>query len=263
MTRTALELDHGAERPAGTPNALLLHGLASDSSIWAAVRDDLPDCRVRTAELPWRGEGVADWQFGSDPVVWLDRAAEAVGDPLHVLVAHSFASGLALDWACRRSPAAASLKALVLVSPFYRSSAADFDWDAMAYYLENFHWILAEGIRTRARRPVDPEVALGMAVHVRNRIGPYAWMRFFNTYTATPFLPLSELDLPCLVLSGRGDRAAFTADSEALAAVLPRAELHVFEDCGHFPMQEAPAEFAKTVTDFIARTTTAETRETP
>ncbi|GAB3238055.1 hypothetical protein GCM10027447_37520 [Glycomyces halotolerans] len=249
----AVTLQAGPERPGAALNALMLHGLASDSAVWSAVRDEFPDCRVWTADLPWRGEGVADWQFEPDPVVWLDRTAEAMGEPPQILVAHSFASSLVLDWVCRRSAAAARLRALVLVSPFYRSGSDDFPWEAMEYYVENFHQILAEGIHTRSRRPVDPEIALGMAVHVRDRIGPYAWMRFFHSYMATPFLPLERLDLPCLVLSGRGDRAAFPSDAEALAAALPEAELHVFDDCAHFPMQESATHFAKTVDEFITR----------
>lgn len=243
----------------GPHHALLLHGLASDAAIWASVRGELTGCKVWAADLPWRGEGVADWQFEPDPVVWLDRTADSMGEPIHVLVAHSFASALALHWIARRTPQTASVRALVLVSPFYRRKTEDFPWDAMAYYVENFHQILAEGIQSRARRPVDPEIALGMAAHVRDRIGPYAWMRFFSAYMDTPFLPLADLDLPCLVVTGRRDRAAFPSDAEALAAALPRAELRVFDDCAHFPMQENPARFAKALNDFIARTaTTAE-----
>lgn len=245
-------------------NTLLLHGLASDAAIWAPVRNELAGCKVWAADLPWRGEGVDDWQFETDPVVWLDRTAASMGEPIHLLVAHSFASALALDWIARGTPETASIKALVIVSPFYRRTTEDFPWDAMAYYVENFHQILAEGIQSRARRPVDPEIALGMAVHVRDRIGPYAWMRFFTAYMNTPFLPLAAVDLPCLVIAGRRDRAAFPSDGEALAAALPRAELRVFDDCAHFPMQEEPVRFAKAVTEFLARTVhNAERGDTP
>ncbi|MEK8171056.1 hypothetical protein NKH77_20470 [Streptomyces sp. M19] len=48
-----------------------------------------------------------------------------------------------------------------------------------------------------------------MALKIRDRIGPYGFQRFFGTYLATPRLRLDRLRMPCLVLGGAEDRAAF------------------------------------------------------
>ncbi|WP_025272374.1 alpha/beta fold hydrolase [Haloglycomyces albus] len=235
---------------ADAPTVLFLHGLASDTQTWSDVSDGLGRFRLWSAELPWRSEGVADWAVEHDPAVWLDRTAAQLNERIDVVVAHSFAATLALDW-LTRPETTVTPRALVVVSPFYRAAARDFDWAAIDYYFNNFHQILAEGIHDRSRRPIPADIAEDMARHVRDRIGPYAWMRFFDAYTRTPSLPLERWDTPTLIMAGRHDRAAFLRDAEALDAVLRRSRLQVFDDCAHFPMHENTHEFHKTLTEFI------------
>lgn len=65
---------------------------------------------------------------------------------------------------------------------------------------------------------------------------------------------LEEIRVPTLVLGGRGDWMFPPAQGpERLAAGIPGAELHVFEESAHVPFVEQPAEFAGVVRDWIGR----------
>lgn len=62
----------------------------------------------------------------------------------------------------------------------------------------------------------------------------------------------SRLEVPTLVISGRAD-PLFPASSVAtLASMLPRAHLHLIDDCGHVPMVETPAEFYLGLARFLS-----------
>jgi pimeloyl-ACP methyl ester carboxylesterase len=60
-----------------------------------------------------------------------------------------------------------------------------------------------------------------------------------------------ERGVPTLVLWGRDDRVTPLPDRERLRAAMPSAELRVFEDTGHLPHAERPAEVAAVLTSFL------------
>lgn len=64
---------------------------------------------------------------------------------------------------------------------------------------------------------------------------------------------LAEISCPTLVLCGRQDPQCPLPNSERIAAGIPDAELHVFEECGHFPYWEHPDEFREIVSGWAAR----------
>ncbi len=63
-----------------------------------------------------------------------------------------------------------------------------------------------------------------------------------------------ELDVPTLLLWGRHDRVVPLWVGERLASDLPRAELQIFERCGHMPPEELPEETLEAVKAFLDRT---------
>jgi pimeloyl-ACP methyl ester carboxylesterase len=89
-----------------------------------------------------------------------------------------------------------------------------------------------------------------MALRVRDRVGPYGWVRFFETYLRTPQLRTARMPR-CLVVAGERDVAAFPSDAVALAAVLPDSRIHVLAGCGHFAMVERPTELAALIDHFV------------
>ncbi len=63
---------------------------------------------------------------------------------------------------------------------------------------------------------------------------------------------LDQIQVPVLVITGDDDRVVLTDDSIRLAGELPNAELAVFENCGHLPQEECPAEFMQAFDEFVS-----------
>ncbi|GAA3735427.1 hypothetical protein GCM10022225_17540 [Plantactinospora mayteni] len=247
---------------------LLLHGLGSSRAIWDRFESRAPEwLELWDAELPWASVGDNGWSHQADATGWAAQALAGVDGGADLVVAHSFAANTLLELLGRAgaatepesvrpamapaTPAGVTLpRAVVLVSPFYRPAADDFDWAAIDFYLNDFHRILEEGIRVSAPAGLPAEVRAAMGERVRERIGPYGWMRFFDAYLRTPFLPVADLALPLLVISGDGDFAARPGDGRALADAAPAGRYALLADCGHFAMAEHPDRFAALVADF-------------
>jgi pimeloyl-ACP methyl ester carboxylesterase len=64
---------------------------------------------------------------------------------------------------------------------------------------------------------------------------------------------LGSITLPTLILDGDDDEAILTAHTKDLAASIPGAELTFIAGTGHFAPSEEPAEFNRTVLEFLAR----------
>ncbi|MFF2546343.1 alpha/beta fold hydrolase [Kitasatospora sp. NPDC058063] len=236
---------------------LLVHGLGANASVWDTCAGPLAaGHELWTAQLPWRGEGVDDWARGPELGHWLAEALRLVPGGAEVVVAHSMSANVLLDLLDRESRRGTDpftrfgIRALVLVSPFYRGSAEDFDWPTISYYLNDFHLILEEGLRAHSGGRLGADIQRAMAHRVRDRIGPYGWLRFFDLYLGTPGLQTGRIAVPCLVFGGGRDFAAPPGEARALAAALPDARLRVLPT-GHFPMIERPEEFAAEIREFL------------
>ncbi|MFE2409447.1 alpha/beta fold hydrolase [Kitasatospora sp. NPDC059408] len=240
------------------PRVLLLHGLAANDSVWEPALPELPDgLQMWTARLPWRTETITGLGTETDLTGRLAQALESVPGGAEVVVAHSMAANVLLDLLDRElragvdAPRKYGLRALVLVSPFYRSRAEQFDWETISYYLNDFHLIMEEGIRAHSGGRVPADLRRAMGERVRERVGPYGWFRFFDLYLRTPALAAGRLALPTLVLAGESDFAAPPGEGVALAGALPDARSLVLPGCGHFPMLDAPGRFAAAVAEFV------------
>ncbi|MEU9574430.1 alpha/beta fold hydrolase [Streptomyces massasporeus] len=242
------------------PRVLLLHGLAANDSVWEHTLPLLPDaCQVWTARLPWRTETIADWGHEPNLRGRLAQALSAVPGGVEVVVAHSMAANVLLDLLDQKQRGGVDatrrlgIRALVLVSPFYRAGADEFDWNTISYYLNDFHLIMEEGIRVHSGGRLPADVQRAMGARVRDRVGPYGWLRFFELYLRTPALDTGRITVPTLVIGGQTDFAARAEESRALAGALPDATVRVLP-CGHFPMLEAAEEFAAEVSSFVHAT---------
>ncbi|MFL6129652.1 MAG: alpha/beta fold hydrolase [Mycobacteriales bacterium] len=238
---------------------LLLHGLCGSAAIWDSFVP-LADvgCELWTADLPWRGTGVAGWP--DQPVEeWLARAVADLPGGADVLMAHSFGTNAVLRWLDRQTPApdgrflvgGRRLRGLVLVSPLYRADPADFGWDSIAYYVDKLDGIIADGLRAAAHRALPAEKLRAVALRVRDLVGPYGWIRFFDTYLRMPEVRGERLAMPVLVVSGELDTAAFPADAEALGAALPNAEVHILPGGRHYPMITTAETFGELANTFL------------
>jgi pimeloyl-ACP methyl ester carboxylesterase len=247
-------------RSAGAPGAgrmLLLHGLGGRASAWDDFVDGADGMHVRPeiydVELPWSALGAADWCYGGagDPVQLVTDLVAGAGEPFDVVVAHSFAAGLLLE-----ALAAGTVRprAVVLLSPFYRAEAKQFDWPTISYYLNDFHLVFAEALRVGPGRRFAERHRAWLGERLRDVVGPYGWMSFFQLYLRTPFLRLADVAVPVLVVCGDADIAVPPSDSRELVAALPGAVRTELPGCGHFPMLEQPGELLAAVDTFLTNT---------
>ncbi|MFI5983568.1 alpha/beta fold hydrolase [Streptomyces sp. NPDC051555] len=238
-------------------DVLLLHGLGNNESIWEPMAGHWdPRLRVHAPRLPWHSGGIAGWRHESDSAALLQEVLDAVPGGADVVVAHSFSSVLLLELLCRRAAAGQRLDvpAVVLVNPFYRADADAFHWDLLGTSMADFPRTMAESIRLRTlERPIGAELRADMARRMTEWVGPYGWLRFFETYLRTPLFRVDLVDTPVLVIGGELDLAAPVDEARALAALLPAGSCLTVPDCGHFPMLERPAWLARTVRTVLDR----------
>jgi pimeloyl-ACP methyl ester carboxylesterase len=248
---------HRRTAGAGGPRLLLVHGLAANDSVWdRGIALLPPSYEVWSARMPWSAEGVPDWGVDGDLTGPLAEVLGAVPGGAGVVVAHSMSANVLLDLVDRESRrggdalARFGIRALVLVSPFYRRTAEEFDWDTLSRYLNDFHLIMEEGLRVHSGDRLPASLRAAMGERVRDRVGPYGWMRFFELYLRTPRLQTGRVTVPCLVLGGEDDSTAPPGESVTLAATLPDARA-LLPGCGHFPMIEEAERFASETVGFV------------
>ena len=71
---------------------------------------------------------------------------------------------------------------------------------------------------------------------------------FVKSYTR-----VGELGMPVLIVWGRNDMTVPFEHSGELRRMIPQAEFHVIEECGHIPHYEKPDEFDPILLDFLRR----------
>ncbi|MFC0599932.1 alpha/beta fold hydrolase [Streptomyces palmae] len=250
----------------GEPGLLMLHGLANSATLWDSyLSHSAAGGPVRAAELPWRGGGVGNWYHHPAALDWIRQALDAAAEPAggcEIVVAHSFSALLLLNLLGGAEPGTApdrelperwGIRGLVLVSPFYRAAPQDFDYATFTGMLGRIQEHTADSLAVMSQGRGNPALRQAMALRLAELVGPYGWTRFFEQYLRSPWADLARLDLPVLVITGAGDRMAPTEEAATLARLLPQAELHTLEDCGHFPMTEHSEHFAALVDGFADR----------
>lgn len=240
---------------AGKRQVLLLHGMGGGVGGWDPLDALLsPELRLWDIALPWSTAGGVDWAYDADVARWVEAGIEATeraaGAPIDVVVAHSFAANVVLELANRTG--ARWRWPIVLISPFYRAGTAEFDWSVMNYYVDGFRTMIEDGLRLRAGNRIDEATRKDMAGRLCDLMGPYTWLRFFDTFLRTPLLRLDELTQPVLVIAGELDQGAQAGGARQLAESIPSATLRILDGCGHFPMAEHPETLAALINEFTS-----------
>jgi pimeloyl-ACP methyl ester carboxylesterase len=239
------------EPAAGQVTVGFVHGLGATSAVWQPLLAHLPqEWGITTFGLPWDAASGNQWAVRERPETWLERALQLPQRPPQVLVAHSFGANAALQLLSTTGGAWASTP-LVLMSPFHRATPETVDWAVLSHYLNGFEGLLRDGLLARPGSGPNPDLVDAMAERLRDRISPYGWLRFVTLFATTPLLDLHGLTMPCLVISGAADTAAYPADGAALAGRLPRARSATVPG-GHFMMVDAPVRTANLLTEFIS-----------
>lgn len=65
---------------------------------------------------------------------------------------------------------------------------------------------------------------------------------------------VSKIDVPVCLIWGKDDKITPPEVAEEFLELMPQAELHWLDKCGHAPMMERPIEFNEILDDFLSRT---------
>jgi len=167
-----------------------------------------------------------------------------------VIVGSSMGGWMALEMAVRNT---SRIGSLVLVSPAGIAAPRAEPADIFLLSPEDTIRRLFHEQRYAEERlaaPVTPE-AIDLALKNRHTTARLAWEPRFHD----PMLPkwLHRIDVPVAIVWGAQDRILPVAIGHELKRLLPRAELAIFERCGHLPQVEKADEFCDLVVRFACR----------
>ena len=269
--------------PMSSKGAIFIHGSALRTDVWHYQLPGVGDHRLVFFDL--RGHGRSQPKGELDFTIEnLARDIEAVIEDAEleevVLVGHSVGGMIALQLASSRMNWLGSrIKGLVLLNTTYRPAYDTSIGGAVVSKLERVirHPIDALGgyhnSIERLRRIVRPTDSVFLAVAFA-AFGPGASAKQIDfTYDMTSDTSadvlfdlvksyrdydvtdrLDDLTVPALVVSGSHDRITVPKASEYLAQHLPKAELQVFENCGHMTMMERHEDFNAMLDRFLTDT---------
>ena len=253
---------------------LLIHGSGAGVSAWANWRLVMPELarQARVIAPDMVGFGFTDrldlTQPGQryDMDTWVRQAVgllDALGIEKTDLVGNSFGGALALALTIRHPQ---RVRRLVLMGSvgvsFPITAGLDAVWGYEASF-ENMRRIM--DVFAWDRRLVNDELA---RMRYEASIQP-GFQESFSAMFPAPrqrwvdAMTSSEKDIRALphhtlVVHGREDQVIPLSTSQTLAAWIPRSQLHVFGQCGHWTQIEHTARFVRLVGDFLAEAGDAE-----
>ncbi|CAM5392511.1 alpha/beta fold hydrolase [Sphingobium scionense] len=246
----------------GAP-VLLIHGSGPGVTAWANWRLNMP-------ELAKRFRVIAPDMFGfgysaskgriEDKRVWVDQVAsllDSLGIDKVSMVGNSFGGGITLAFMIAHPD---RVERAVLMGPagldFPITPALDLVWGyqpsleemrASLKYLAWDHSRLTEDlVQSRYEASARPEAhepyhaTFGGADRQRN-----------IAMLASREEDVAALKHETLILHGLFDQVIPLESTVRLASLLPRADLHVFAECGHWVQIERMASFNRMVTEFL------------
>jgi pimeloyl-ACP methyl ester carboxylesterase len=258
-------LDTGGDGPI----VILVHGLANSIEIWGRVLPRLTaSCRILAFDLP--GFGQADRPDAAYDSGFFAAQLEALMDGLGIARAHLVGSSLGASLIVRFSERNLHrIDSAVLAAPggFGRYAHPLMRIPALpivGYPLgrpTHLNNLLTLRLAMHDRRNVTPDLVRLTDLYARIPGSHRAFVRTlragvgpFGVRDRDSFARLAKaLDRPTTVLWGRQDRVFGCRQSEAAAALLPRAEIVLVECCGHYPHWEQPEAFVAAVERHLGR----------
>jgi len=248
---------------AGSP-VVLIHGSGPGVSAWANWRLALPALALtRRAIAPdMAGFGYTERPPGIRYTLeqWVAQAVEFL-DALDLdrvdLVGNSFGGALSLAIATRHPQ---RVRRLVLMGSaglkFELTPGLDAVWGYKPS-IENMRTIMNwfaydQSLMTDDLARMRYEASLREGVQEAwDAMFPAPRQRWIDALS-TPEDAIAALPHETLVIHGREDRILPLSNSLRLAELIPRAQLHVFGQCGHWTQIEHAQRFVRLVEDFLA-----------
>lgn len=266
--------------PESNRGVVFIHGSALRTDVWHYQLPGIGDHRLVFFDLRGHGRSQPKGEvaFSIETLSHDLRAViEEAGLEEVVIVGHSIGGMIALrlcadneDWLGSR------IKGLVLAHTTYRPAYDTSIGGAVVSKLERIirnPLDLVGGYHERIeslRKIIRPTDSVFLAVSFA-AFGPHAsakqidftydlladtsadvlfdLVKSYRDYDVTDIL--SEVTVPALVITGTHDRLTVPRASEYLAQHMPKAELQVFQDCGHMTMLERPNEFNEMIGRFF------------
>jgi pimeloyl-[acyl-carrier protein] methyl ester esterase len=244
--------------PGAAAPLVLLHGWGMNLRVFDGLRAALAE-RHRVTAIDLAGHGKSAWTSGSSPQQQLARLA-AVLPRDAVLVGWSLGGQLALQLAAE--PALA-VRQLVLIATSPRFVCAD-DWPhgLPAATLRQFAAQLAHDagqttddfIELQLRGSADAaavRAALRDALRLHGAAEPAALAAGLELLEHNDLRALARrIEVPALVVAGQYDRVTEAQAGQALAQLLPQAQLLNIRRAGHAPFLSHPGQVAAAMLAF-------------
>ncbi len=284
MTTTALTAD-GTSRTLATPDGdlhyheagagpplLLLHGSGPGVSGWANFSDNLPlfARHFRTLVLDLPGFGKSHAVDGS-PVLHAPVAVLAFLDGLGIdrlaMLGNSLGGGVVARLAAMNPDRVSRLVTLGGVGvPFFSplppegiirlvDFVEDPTRDRLLSWMRSMVFdpavLTEEFVEARWAAASDPEALAAIrTIYSKEMLAVIRPLMLGNPEVLGM---LGRIQAPTLLTWGRDDRVTPLDGAIAPLRLIPRCELHVFPDCGHWAMIERKAEFESVVLSFLLR----------
>ena len=251
---------------------LMIHGSGPGVSGFVNWRLAMPElarhCRVIAPDMLGFGysDRAADGVYSA--ARWVDQAVglmDALGVEQTDIVGNSFGGALALMLAIQHP---GRVRRLVLMGAagveFELTPGLDAVWgyepsmDNMRRIMDIFAFdstrITEDIVRSRYQASIQPG-----AQEAFSAMFPAPRQRWVDAMTSSE-KDIRALPHHTLVVHGREDQVIPLSTSQTLAAWIPRSQLHVFGQCGHWTQIEHNARFVRLVGDFLAEAATDEPR---
>lgn len=235
------------------PVVILLHGLGAVKEVWMPTLAALAP-RFHVYAIDQIGFGHSDKPLLEYKIAtfvdFLQGFMQAQNIAKATLVGNSLGGWIALDFAVQHPD---MVDKLVLVDsagiPWTKPVTVDLNASSLA----GMRAVL-ESVFYDKKLVTDQAVLQVFTDHVRNNdaytiqrtIGGFATPQFDDT-------KLSSLRMPTLVVWGRQDELLPLAMGEKLHDGIAGSKLVVFEQCGHVPQIEKPAEFNRALLEFLGK----------
>ena len=255
---------------AGPPTVLTIHGApGTDRALFRPYLDGLAAAaRLAFFDLPGHGASAppADYSFAAMTDA-IDRVRAELACARVTLLGSSYGGFLALEYALRYPE---RVDRLILVDTaasygFFAESrkvaseragprtlaALEALWDGSLAGDEEFADAWAE-VLPLYFHALDRAAVHALAARHRYRLATRrAIVPALRAYDVRA--RLAEIRVPALVCAGAHDWITSVAQARELAQGLPRGELVIFEESGHYPFVEETARFIQTVAAFLRR----------
>ncbi|MFE3445901.1 alpha/beta fold hydrolase [Nocardia sp. NPDC059180] len=256
------------------PPLLLLHGSGPGVTGWRNFRGNLgvfaENFRCLILEFP--GFGVSD-DFGGHPMVTaleaVARFVDALGLDRVDIIGNSMGGGVALNYAIAHPDKVGKLVTIGGIGKNIFSPGPGEGIKLLQEFTENptrarlIEWlhsmvydpsmVTEELIEERWTQATDPET-LDSARRMYSKAAFTAMVRAMEASDAPPpWAMLHKVKAPTLLTWGRDDRVSPLDMALIPMRTIPRAELHVFPNCGHWAMIEQKDAFESAVRAFLLR----------